>query len=434
MPRLPSWMENYRSLPRPVIHFTAGQFLINLITATQFMLLNLYLKRQGMEDPAIAGLTSHRFLAALLLAIPAGLWLRGRPLKPALLVGSLLYPLTTLLSIEAVRCNMPGLATCGFLGSGMAILLINVTSLPIALRISPPDRSSETLSLLFATWAAASIAGGLLSTMLQSIGTKVWFGHNIVFDEHITLLIVTLLALGAPLFHSLLPPLPAVPRGPGHWLHIPPSDRPLLLRAVIPTLCIATGAGLTIQFLNLFFDHVHHLSSRDFSFYTLLSNLLVLGAGLLLPEIKRRLGWRGAILGVQSVSVALLMIMGLTELTHAGWALPLALICFVLRQPLMNMAAPATSELTMRYVGEHNRELISACNGAIWSGAWWIAARSFQWLRSHEFDYWKIMMLTGLLYLVGTLAYRGLIRRIETETPSPTPEASPGSPDPKERI
>ncbi len=74
-------------MPRPVFLFAAGQFLINLITTAQFLLLNLYRKERGLDDPAIAALGSQRFVATLFLAIPAGLWLRGQPLKVPLLIG-----------------------------------------------------------------------------------------------------------------------------------------------------------------------------------------------------------------------------------------------------------------------------------------------------------------------------------------------------------
>jgi hypothetical protein len=118
---------------------------------------------------------------------------------------------------------------------------------------------------------------------------------------------------------------------------------------------------------------------------------------------------------VQSAAVVMLALMGLTELwKDAAWALPVALVCFVFRQPLMNMAGPSTSELGMTYVGERNRELMSACGGAIWSGSWWLAARGFQLLRGHEIPYWQIFLATALLYLVGTLSYLGLIRAVET--------------------
>jgi predicted MFS family arabinose efflux permease len=186
------------------------------------------------------------------------------------------------------------------------------------------------------------------------------------------------------------------------------------MRALIPTICIATGAGLSIQFLNLFFSHVHQLGSASYSAYGAISSVLVFATGLIVPEVRRRFGWRGAIIGVQSAAVVMLALMGLTELwKNVAWALPVALACYIFRQPLMNMAGPSTSELSMSYVGERNREPMSACGGAIWSGAWWLAARVFEVLREHDLPYWQIFLTTSALYLVGTAAYLGLIRVVE---------------------
>lgn len=427
MLRVPVWLGKYRSLPRPVLLFTAGQFLINLINSAQFLLLNLYLKQRGLEDPEIAALGSQRFVATLFLAIPAGLWLRGKPLRRPLLAGSVLFPLSALAALETVRLGWMQAASLSFLLMGLAGLMLNVASLPMTLRLTPPAQSSEALSLQFATWAAASICGGVLSTALQAIGQVGLGGLQLVFDEHATLLLLTIAACAAPLFYVRLPDPVPEKSGGHHWLHIHHEDRPRLLRSLVPTLCIATGAGLSIQFLNLFFSHVHHLGSRDYSACGSVSNVLVLFAGLLVPEVKRRFGWRGAILGVQTLAVLLLALMGLTELEKAaGWALPAAIVCLILRQPLMSMAGPSTSELTMNYIGERNRELASACSGAIWSGAWWLAARTFQLLRSHDLPYWQVFLATAVLYLFGTIAYLGMIRAVEGQaSPSVKPPPSP---------
>lgn len=430
MLRLPAWLERYRALPGSVRCFAAGQFLISLITSAQFLLLNLFLKEKGLDDPAIAALSSQRFVATFFLALPAGLWLRGKPLRVPMLIGSVLFPLSALASLEAVRLNMMPLASWCFLSMGFSGLLLNVGGLPMALRLAPKDHSSETLSLLFATWAAASICGGVLSAGLQAIGRIDIGSFHLVFNEYTTLLILTLAAFAAPFFYWRLPD--PVPDGPpaSHWLHIHREDWPLLVRALVPTLCIATGAGLSIQFLNLFFSHVHQLSSKAYSVFGSISNVLVLIAGLIVPEVKRRLGWRGAILGVQTVAVFLLAAMGITELWKAAaWALPFAVVCFIARQPLMSMAGPSTSELTMSYVGERNRELVSACSGAIWSGAWWLAARTFEALRSHHLPYWQVFLTTSVLYLVGTFAYLKLIRAVEdreADAPTATTIPEPG--------
>jgi len=427
MPRLPAWLECYRTLPRSVILFAAGQFLINLINTAQFLLLNLFLKAHHLDDPTIAALSSQRFVATFFLAIPAGLWLRGQRLRWPLIVGATLFPLTALASLEAVQYNAMTMASACFLLMGFAGLILNVGSLPMVLRMVPAEKSSEALSLLFATWAAASICGGMLSSALQGLGHLEVGGLRLVFDEYATLLVLTVAGFGAPFIYARLPDPPPDPAVARHWLHVHREDLPVLLRSLVPTLCIATGAGLSIQFLNLFFNTIHHVDAARYSAYGTVSNVLVLIAGLIVPEVKRKFGWRGAIIGVQGMAVVLLAVMGLTELWAAAqWALPLAWFCFIVRQPLMSMAGPAISELTMSYVGERNRELMSACNGAIWSGSWWLAARVFQVLRAAEMPYWLVFITTSVLYFAGTLFYLKIIREMDRRK---IPEPVSGPPD-----
>lgn len=431
MPRLPAWLDRYRTLPRCLILFACGQFLINLINTAQFLLLNLFLKAHHLDDPTIAALSSQRFVATFFLAIPAGLWLRGQRLRMPLVVGAALFPLMALAALETVRFEAMGLANVCFLLMGLAGLILNVASLPLTLRMVPPEKSSEALSLLFATWAAASICGGLLSSTLQGVGDISMLGMRFRFDEYATLLLLTVAGCGAPFIYARLPDPPPDPQVARSWLHVHRDDMPVLLRSLLPTLCIATGAGLSIQFLNLFFNAVHGVDAARYSAYGTVSNVLVLVAGLLVPEVKRKFGWRGAIIGVQGMAVLLLAVMGLTELwTAMWWALPLAVLCFIVRQPLMSMAGPAISELTMSYVGERNRELMSACNGAIWSGSWWLAARVFQILRAAELPYWVVFITTSVLYLAGTLFYLKIIREMDRrEAGEPVPGPSDNTPN-----
>lgn len=417
MTRIPAWLDEYRQLPRTIYLFAAGQFFISLITAAQFLLLNLFLKSKGLDDPAIAALSSQRFVATFFLALPVGLWLRGRPLRTPLLLASVLFPITTLAALEAVRLGMLNAASVCFLAMGFAGLLLNVGSMPMMMRLAPPERTSESLSLLFSTWAAASICGGVLSATLQGLGHIRIGPYDMPLDEHATLLLLTISAFFAPCFYLRLPD-PPPRRSRLHWLHIHRHDRKKILTALIPTLSIATGAGLSIQFLNLFFSHVHAMSSAAYSAYGTISNALVLATGLLVPEIKRRFGWRGAILGVQSAAVVLLVALAITEPAQSlPWALPLAIFCFIIRQPLMSMAGPSISELTMNYVGERNRELISACNGAVWGGSWWLSARIFESMRSALMPYYVIFLITAALYLAGTFSYLILIRGVERGKP-----------------
>lgn len=72
-----------------------------------------------------------------------------------------------------------------------------------------------------------------------------------------------------------------------HWLHVHREDFPVLLRAMLPTLCIATGAGLSIQFLNLFFSNVYQLDSAHYSAFGSASYVLVFFTGLIRAVEKR---------------------------------------------------------------------------------------------------------------------------------------------------
>jgi predicted MFS family arabinose efflux permease len=432
MTSMPEWLQRYGTLPRCVLWFAVGQFLINLINTAQFLLLNLFLRSHHLDDPAIAALTSQRFVATLFLAIPAGLWLRGRCLRWPLVVGAVLFPLTALASLEAVQHGAMTAASWCFLLMGFAGLVLNVGSMPMVLRMVSKEKAGEALSLMFATWAAASICGGMLSSVLQNMGQIDLFGWHVVLNEYSTLLILTIAGFGAPFIYARMPDPPPDPSVSKNWLHVHREDVPILLRSLLPSVVIATGAGLSIQFLNLFFNSVHEVNSAQYSTYGTISNVLVLFTGLMVPEIRRRYGWRGAIIGVQSVAVLLLILMGLTELwRHLLWSMPLAVFCFIVRQPLMSMAGPAISELTMSYVGERTRELVSACNGAVWSGAWWLAARFFQILRSWEIPYWMVFLNTAILYFIGTLFYLKIIRAMDRRDDGTSPHPPDHKPAPE---
>lgn len=423
MVTVPSWLKRYRELPRSVYDFAAAQLLVNLIQAAQFLLLNLFLKEGGLGDPQIAALGSKRFIATFLLAIPAGLWMRGRPLRLPLFFAAIAFPATALAGLEAARLGLLSAASAAFLAMGFAGLVLQVASLPMILRLAPPERKSEALSLLFSSWAAAAICGGALASGLQWLGSVQIGSWRVILDTHATLLILTVAGFGAPFFYFRLPDRVPVKVVRSHWLHVQRDDLGLLLRALIPSTCVAVGAGLGIQFMNLFFHHVHGMSATAYSFYATINSVLVLIAGVLVPEVRRRVGWRGAILGVQGIAVVLLAALGFTEWFRGNPAAYVtAVVLFIFRQPLMSMAGPAISELTMTYVGPRNHELISACNGAIWSGSWWLAAVIFQHLRSLGCSYWLIFLGTSIMYLFGTLAYLGIIRAIERRESAPEPD------------
>lgn len=77
----------------------------------------------------------------------------------------------------------------------------------------------------------------------------------------------------------------------------------------------------------------------------------------------------------------------------------------MVRQPLMNMAAPMTSEVTMNYVGKKNQEMMSALTASIWNGGWFLSSWVYEMLRKSDFSFAAIFLITAAFYAAGVFAY-----------------------------
>ena len=75
--------------------------------------------------------------------------------------------------------------------------------------------------------------------------------------------------------------------------------------------------------------------------------------------------------------------------------LVIAIVCYLLRQPLMNMAGPMTTELVMSYVGKNNREMTSALTSAIWSGSWALSGFMVTIMFGFGFQFVNIFLITS---------------------------------------
>jgi hypothetical protein len=117
---------------------------------------------------------------------------------------------------------------------------------------------------------------------------------------------------------------------------------------------------------------------------------------------------------VQGLAIICLVIMSIMELYATySFGLIIAVTAYILRQPLMHMAHPASNELMMNYVGKKNQELISALSSSLWSASWFISAKVFEWLRLLQYQYYEIFLITAALYTFGVILFTFLIRDYE---------------------
>jgi predicted MFS family arabinose efflux permease len=187
-------------------------------------------------------------------------------------------------------------------------------------------------------------------------------------------------------------------------------DWKLIFRALTPTFIIAVGAGLTIPFISLFFEKVHHVYKGEFSIYSTIAAVLVAISSLLVPNIKKHIGYQIAVPFTQSLAIMALVALATTQFySQLSIAVVIAVICYLVRQPLMNLAGPMTTEVEMNYVGEKNREIVSALTSAIWSGSWFVSGSFFKVMFSQGYSYVNVFLITCTLYAIGVIWFYFLI-------------------------
>lgn len=409
------FVRAYSLIDTSVLQMVSGIFFLQLINTSFFLILNLLLRKQGYPDSEIAELVSYRFIGTLLFAFPTGLFIRGRRLKPFFLIAAAGLPIASLFVLEMIRLDEMDIAK-GFLFIwGILFMFVQVCALPFIIRNTRFRLQSEAITLNYAMYSLGQIFSGIMISAMIRLGELHFGDFVIVFTDLNILKIISV--IGILSFFCLLPAKERLdhPEMKISFIRfhrdLGQYDWKLILIAMIPTFLLSTGAGLTIPFINLFFNSVFGMDSDSFSEMGSFAAVLVFGGATLVPFIKRKFGFEIAITLSQSLAVFFLVIMAFTEwYAQFSWMVWVAMICFLLRQPLMNMAAPMTSELTMTFVGERNRELMSSLIASIWSGAYVISARIFQWLRGNDLPYYTVLLITAAMYAVGVVAYYLIIR------------------------
>ena len=406
---------SYYNLPKNILLVILLEFTLSLIHVAFILILNIFLRKQGFSDPSIASLNSLRFIGALVFAVPLGIYIKGKKLKPFFIFAALIVPLTSILIIESVFYNLLSLIQLGFLLWGIGVMLMRVCSLPFIIRITTSENSTEALSLSASTWAMATMLSGIIISGLDWLSILDIGPYTLIFNERVILWIITIIGSSAIYFALKIDEVTPLNKAKKEIFSIRKSyDWNMIFKAISPLVLISIGAGLTIPFVNLFFNSVFGLSSSQYSLLGSFTALLVFIFSLLVPSLRKKYGYWMTIVVVQSLAILCLILMAMMELyAEFSFAFTIAIIAYILRQPLMHMAHPASNELMMNYVGKKNQELISAISSSLWSASWFFSAKLFEWLRLFNYRYYEIFLITAFLYIIGVIMFAYLIREYE---------------------
>lgn len=426
-----SILNNYSKLPKPVIYLITGSLILHIVNGAFMLILNIYMSKLGYPDDEIARFTAFRFLGVLIFTVPFGMFIKGRNLKPYFILASVIFPISSIVTIVSLNRGNGLLATFGFLTWGIGLMFIQVPAIPFIMRVTDEEVLSESVTLSWTSWSFAMVIAGLMISGLSALGSFTFGSISFPWDEYHILLFTAIIS-STP-FYIFTRISEASPKS--EKMSLGKRIRAMtegynwgrLATVLAPNLLIAVGAGLTIPFINLFFYSVFEIDSQQFSIIGSATAVIVVLANLLVPNIQRNYGYYVSIIVTQALAIGFLMALAMTEL-YAGWtgAVYVAIAAYMLRTPLMNMAGPSTTEMTMKYVGEESRELNSAINSSIWSASWFISAKIFQFLRAADIPYYKIFNITAFMYALAVLITFFIIRRFNRENKSVVEAIEPG--------
>jgi hypothetical protein len=401
-----SVFTQYRKVEKHITNLVFAELFIQIINAGLLLILLIYMQKSGYTDYESADFISYRFLGTLAFALPLGYFIKGRAIKPLFLIGSITIPICSLLIIYAIDNHLSWLLYLSQFLWGVFFLCFQITPLPFILRTSKQSNHTEAITLSFATYSFGGILSGALIFTLKALSPEIFNEKNILiflsFLSFLSYFFIRKIKLNEK--ESFINENKEVQS-------IKNFDWNIIIKALIPVLIIATGAGLSIPFIGIFFYNVHQIDSHQYAIIGSIAALLVAFAAILVPQIKSKLGYQKAVPITQSIAVIALILMATTEwFKEFQFAAFVAIACYLVRQPLMNIATPMTSEVVMNYVGSKNREIASALNSAIWSGSWFISSRVFKELRELGLAYVMVFLITALLYGIGVFSYYLLIK------------------------
>jgi len=399
-----SFIYDYKKIEKPVFNVIMAEFFIQMVNATFMNILPLYMTRKGFSDEDIALFITFRFLGVFILALPLGKFIRGKKLLSFFRISNFCVPFFGLAIVLSITFQLKYLTLISLLLWGASFTFMQIPISPFILRNSAKHNHTAAISLSYSTWSFGGIISGIIIAILDFINPK-------LFDEQFILILFSILGFGGMLFLFKIKNFVEISTDDTKQINQPRvTDWKLIFKALIPTLIIATGAGLTIPFISLFFDQVHNLHKGGFSVLSAVAAILVAYGALLVPSVKKHIGYKVAIPTTQSLAVISLVALATTQFYNQySIAVIIAGACYLLRQPLMNMAGPMTTEVVLKYVGARNREITSALISAIWSGSWVLSGFMVTVLFSQGFKFVNIFLITSLLYGFGVVMYYLLI-------------------------
>lgn len=382
--------------------FLVGAVLLELSHAFLWALENLYVRSVGFGEADVGLVLSTGAVGVVLATLPsATLYERLGPRRSLTLaaIGAALSLVGLSLST-----SLPTLCFWSAM-QGAAFTLHRVVSAPFLVSVSSPG----TRTRLFGTEMAAHTLASTVGLVIAGVFAGSLEGG--IFSE--TSALRTALALGGTLSltsvlaYRRLPDATGIEDTSGEkrgvFSVLAPRRWTLWWRLALPHLCIGTGAGLIIPFINLYFTDRFGVSKTSLGLIMASSQITMTVCLLAQPRLVDKVGLLKATLITELASLPFFLMLAFST------NFSLALVAFVLRAALMNLSHPVWRQLIMELTPGQWRAAVNGVSMLAWNLGWAVSNHvggtlietSSGWLGEGVDGYALPMLLTIGLYLLA---------------------------------
>lgn len=420
-----SQLKKFSGLSRSLKMFITVTVFFGLFLSIRSLFFNFYILSLGFDKEFLGFSNSMVPAATLILGLPLGIFTDRIGRKNAAIIGLFLQ----LAGYAAMLVSSTGtliLASLFIAGIGEALFFISQT--PLLTRLTDPQNRNFVFSLHMALSTLAGVIGSSLGGQLPAWFETLFNLTPETPDSYQGILLASLSLM-------LLALVPAVLIEPGTKIHRQTASlhrningskftifqnilqNRMAWKLVGSNLFIGLGAALMVPYLNLYFVETFGINKQVLGSIFSASALFMGLSMLASPWLAKKLGSRiRAIVAAQGTSLLFLLAIGFSP-----W-FGLAIIGFLGRGALMNMASPLNRAFAMELVDEADQGTLASLLTLSWQTG--LALMPLvSGIIQERYGFTPIFLGTGVLYGIGILMKWVFFKDVQ-DAPLPEPQLS----------
>lgn len=395
-----STWQQIKFFPRNAHLFLIATIINGIIFSTWQLFFNFFILAQGFEKDFLGLINSVPWIAGLVLGLPLGMLSDRIGRKPAMLIGLVMSIIG--MGLQLFVHSKVLLILVAFIG-GTGNSLYFISQAPFMMKVSQTDNRALMFSLNFGLNTLAGALGNIFAGQMPG-----WFGKllSIPADSaqafQLVLLVSVMLGIFAliPIFLLKEPKkIDNILIKSNQWHLLKQTiQKSFTWKLVLPEMLLGFGAAITIPYMNLYFSETFQVNSNLLGVVFSLSALFVGIGSIIGPRLVQFFNSKiRVVVLTQASSIIFLLILGFSPYL---W---LAVIGFLFRGVLMNMAVPLYNAFCMENVAEHEQGVVNSLISNAWTAGWAIGP-FLSGLIQIRYGFQPLFLITASIYCLSILS------------------------------